>query len=197
MFKSYLQEKKISVYKLSEMSDVPYTTVNELVNGKKNINDCKVKTIQGLADSLNLTIESLLGLFKDDKIILSDSWEKNKEKKFYFPIIINNDNYECNRIHPLMQKKVNEIYNKIKNHEEVEKVIVFGSSVNIRCNINSDIDIAIKIKDEYFNRNTQNNISESIGKITNYNADIVWLNTIDELSQLFYNIYTRGVIIYE
>ena len=86
MFKSYLQEKKISVYKLSEMSDVPYTTVNELVNGKKNINDCKVKTIQGLADSLNLTIESLLGLFKDDKIILSDSWEKNKEKKFYFPI---------------------------------------------------------------------------------------------------------------
>ena len=197
MFKSYLQEKKISVYKLSEISNIPYTTVNELANGKKNIDDCKIKTIQGLADSLNLTIESLLGLFNDDKVILSDSWEQNKYKKFYFPIIISNDNYECNRIHPLMQKKVNEIYNIIKNYKEIEKVVLFGSSVNIRCNNNSDIDIAIKIKDEYFNRSIQNIISETIGEITNYNCDIVWINTIDKLSLLFNNINTLGVIIYE
>lgn len=75
MFKRNLQEKKISVYKLSEMSNVPYTTVNELVNGKKNINDCKVKTIQSLASCLNLTVTSLLGLVNNNQIILSDSWE--------------------------------------------------------------------------------------------------------------------------
>lgn len=116
---------------------------------------------------------------------------------FYFPIIVNNENYECNRIHPLMQKKVNEIYYTIKKHKEIECVIIFGSSVNIRCNKNSDIDIAVKIKDEYFNRNNQNYISEIIGEITSYNCDIIWLNSIDQLSQLFYNIYTFGVVIYE
>ena len=53
MFKEYLKEKKLSVYKLSEMSNVPYTTLNELINGKKKITDCKIKTIESIASALN------------------------------------------------------------------------------------------------------------------------------------------------
>ena len=33
----------------------------------------------------------------------------NKEKKYYFPIIVNNDNNGLNRIHPLKQRKVDEL----------------------------------------------------------------------------------------
>lgn len=96
-----------------------------------------------------------------------------------------------------MQKRVNEIYWLIKEKDTIEKVIIFGSSVNIRCNKKSDLDIAIKIKNEYFNRQNQNIISEEIQEICEYNSDIVWLNTIDYESQLYHNISAKGVVIYE
>lgn len=197
MLKKYLQEKKISVYKLSEMSGVPYTTLNELINGKKSIKDCKIKTVESIASSLNLSIERTLSMLNNKQVVLSDSWEKNKEKIFYFPIVENNDNYDCGRIHPLMQKKVNEIYKFVKKEKAVEKVIIFGSAVNIRCNKKSDIDLAVKLKDDCFNLENQNQISEEIQSITDYNADIVWLNKIDPETQLYRNISLKGVVVYE
>lgn len=197
MFKQFLKERNISIYKLSELSNVPYTTLNELANGKKAINDCKIKTIENISKALNISIELLLDILNNKEIKLSNSWEENKNKKFYFPIIVNNDNYECDRIHPLMQKKINDIYNLVSKKHEIEKVIIFGSSVNIRCNKKSDIDIAIKIKPAYFNRENQNIISEEIQEISEYNSDIVWLNTMDSNITLYNNIYSTGVIIYE
>lgn len=197
MFKEYLKEKKLSVYKLSEMSSVPYTTLNELINGKKKITDCKIKTIESIASALNCSIETLLKLLNGRNMVLSNTWEDNKEKKFYFPIVVNNDNYDCQRIHPLKQRIVNELYNYIKDNSMIEKVIIFGSAINVRCNHKSDLDIAVKIKEEYFNKDSKNNISEDIQEICDYNSDIIWLNTIDENSQLYYNINTKGVVIYE
>lgn len=197
MLKEYLNKKNISVYKLAQDSNVPYTTLNELVNGKKTVNDCKIKTIENIAKSLNISIETLLDIINNKNIYLSNTWEETKSKIYYFPIVITNPNYECNRIHPLKQKIVNDIYNICKKSNIIEKVIIFGSSVNIRCNIKSDLDIAIKLKDEHFNRDNQNDISELIQEITEYNSDIVWLNTLDENSRLFDNIYKKGVIIYE
>jgi len=48
------------------------------------------------------------------KVVLSNSWEDEKNHTYYFPIIVKNDNYECNRIHPLKQAKVDELYNIMK-----------------------------------------------------------------------------------
>lgn len=197
MFKDYLKEKNLSVYKLSEMSNVPYTTLNELINGKKKITDCKIKTIESIANALNCSIETLLKLLNGKNMVLSNTWEDNKDKKFYFPIVVKNDNYDCQRIHPLKQRIVDEVYNYIKDNVMIEKVIIFGSAINVRCNNKSDVDIAIKVKEEYFNKESKNNISEDIQEICDYNSDIIWLNTIDEKSQLYYNINTKGVVIYE
>ena len=130
-------------------------------------------------------------------MVLSNTWEDNKDKKFYFPIVVKNDNYDCQRIHPLKQRIVDEVYNYIKDNVMIEKVIIFGSAINVRCNNKSDVDIAIKVKEEYFNKESKNNISEDIQEICDYNSDIIWLNTIDEKSQLYYNINTKGVVIYE
>lgn len=197
MFKQYLKNKNISIYKLAEISKVPYTTINELVNGKKSVSDCKIKTIENLAKALNISIESLLNLLNNKKKILSNTWEENKNKVFYFPVIYQTDEYECNRIHPLKQRKVYEVYQLIKDNKLIEKLILFGSSVNIRCNNNSDIDIALKLKDDAFNKENQNKISEAIQEITEYNTDIIWLNTLDQTTELYKNILTKGVIIYE
>lgn len=197
MFKKYLKEKKLSVYKLSELSKVPYTTLNELVNGKKTIDDCKVKTIESIAVALKCSIETVLRLLNNKSVYLSNSWEENKNKKFYFPVIINNTNYDCRRIHPLMQKKISDIYEFVSNENIIEEVIIFGSCINIRCNQKSDIDIAIYIDEKYFTLQNKNKISEDIQEICDYNADIIWLNSIDKESQLYDNIDRKGLVIYE
>ena len=196
MLEDYLEKKNISIYKLAQMSNLPYTTVNELVNGKKKLEDCKYKTLEAIATALDLPINSLIRIASGKKMILSTSWEDMKKYTFSFPIIVNNDNYEVKRIHPLMQKPVNDIYQIIKNDNRIKKVILFGSSVNIRCGIHSDIDLAIELNESDFNRDSQNEISEAIQIITEYNCDIVWLNTIDKNTQLYNNILS-GVTIYE
>ena len=91
---------------------------------------------------------------------------------------------------------VNELYKLLKNEKTISKAYIFGSSVNIRCRVNSDIDIALELKDECFNSENKNKISEFIQEKTEYSADIVWLNSIDQTSQLYENI-KKGVIIYE
>lgn len=197
MLKEYLKIKKLSVYKLAELSNVPYTTLNELINGKKRIDDCKIKTIENIAKALNISIESLLQLLNNKNKVLSNSWQENKDKVFYFPIVVNNSNYQANRIHPLMQRVVNDIYEYVKTNNSIEKVIIFGSAINIRCNNKSDIDVALKIRNECFNIEYRNKISEIIQEISNFNADIIWLNTIDKNSRLYENISKKGVVIYE
>lgn len=197
MFKHFLIQNNISIYKLAELSKVPYSTLNELINGKKQISDCKIRTIENIAKALNISIEVLLNMLTNKNIPLSNSWEENKNKKFYFPVIVQNTNYECNRIHPLKQKVVSDIYDYVKGKKEIQKVIIFGSSVNIRCNKKSDIDIAIEIKDSYYTRIIQNEISESIQEICEYNSDILWLNTIEQNTILYNNINKKGVVIYE
>lgn len=197
MLKEYLKIKKLSVYKLAELSNVPYTTLNELINGKKRVDDCKIKTIENIAKALNISIESLLQLLNNKNKVLSNSWQENKDKVFYFPIVVNNSNYQANRIHPLMQRVVNDIYEYVKTNNSIEKVIIFGSAINIRCNNKSDIDVALKIRNECFNIEYRNKISEKIQEISNFNADIIWLNTIDKNSRLYENISKKGVVIYE
>ena len=197
MFKEYLKKCNISIYKLAEKSLVPYTTLNELINGKKKVNDCKIKTIENISLALNISIESLLKLLNNSSNYLSNSWEECKNKKYYFPVIVENKNYDYRRIHPLKQKIVNDIYYYSLDKIEIEKIIIFGSSVNIRCNKNSDIDIAVMIKRDKFNIDSQNDISEKIQEITKYNSDIIWLNTLDVNSKLYKNIYSKGVVIYE
>ena len=85
----------------------------------------------------------------------------------------------------------------IANLDYIDELIIFGSSVNIRCTKKSDIDIAIKLKDNFFKREIQNELSEKIQELTNYNSDIIWLNTLDKSSRLYHNINTKGVKIYE
>ena len=197
MMKEYLEENKMSIYKLSELSNVPYTTLNELVNGKKRLEDCKIKTISSIAKALNISIEALLKLIEKKEERLSTSWQEKRNKAFIFPLIKENKNYDASRIHPLKQRIINDVYDLVSKDYRIKKVIIFGSSVNIRCNRNSDIDIGVLLKEDLFNIENKNQISEAIQKVTDYNSDIIWLNSIDKKSQLFTNIYSEGVIIYE
>lgn len=193
MLKDIIKEKGISVYRLAKGSGIPYTTVNEIVLNKKRIEDCNTKTILAISKYLNKPIESLIN---DKNNTISTSWQDARYKKYSFPIVVKNKEFEINRIHPLKQKEVVTIYNTIKNNKKINSLIVFGSSTTIRCNKNSDIDICIELNKDKINNETKNEISELLQEKLNYNLDIIWKDRLTKNTNIYKNI-ERGVKIYE
>lgn len=191
MLKDIINEKQISVYKVSKESGVPYTTCNEIVLGKKNIEDCSIRTISSLANYLNVPIESL---YKNLKQKQSTSWLDAKDKQYIFPILIKTNEFNISRIHPLKQNVVHSIFLELKNDSRIKKIIIFGSSTTIRCNKNSDVDIAIELTEN--TNDIKNEVSEKIQEISNYNSDIIWLDKIKKDTNIYKNI-NKGVKIYE
>ena len=74
---SLLRERNISMYRLSQLSGVPKTTVIDICSGRSNIEGCTAKTVMQLSRALGCTMEELMlidnarydhktGLPKDD-----------------------------------------------------------------------------------------------------------------------------------
>lgn len=47
-----LKSKQITKYKLSELSNVPYSTINDICNGKTDFNKCGVETVYKISKKL-------------------------------------------------------------------------------------------------------------------------------------------------
>ena len=59
-FKRALENAGISMYELSRLSAVPYTTVNEIHNGKLDINQCAAGTVKRLSAILGVSVDEIL-----------------------------------------------------------------------------------------------------------------------------------------
>ncbi len=56
-----IQEKNLSIYRLSKNSGIPYATLNDIVNDKARLEKCKAETVYRLAKKeLDLSMEDLL-----------------------------------------------------------------------------------------------------------------------------------------
>ena len=55
-----LKKKDMSIYLLSKISGVPYATVNDIVNGKSQLDKCSAGTVYRLARALGVSMEDLL-----------------------------------------------------------------------------------------------------------------------------------------
>lgn len=58
--KQYIKENNKKISEVSKESGIPYSTVSELANGKKEIGKCNAETVYNLAHYLNTTMEELL-----------------------------------------------------------------------------------------------------------------------------------------
>ena len=61
-FKDLLNKKKISGYSLSKNTGIPYTTINDLINGKTIIQNTSLKNALLIADFLNVDVSALAKL---------------------------------------------------------------------------------------------------------------------------------------
>ncbi len=57
---SLLREKQLSVYQCAKESNVPYTTLLDIVKGKTRIEKCMAETLYKLAKTLDVSMEELL-----------------------------------------------------------------------------------------------------------------------------------------
>lgn len=57
---SILKERQLSVYQCAKESNVPYTTLLDIVKGKTRIEKCAAETLYKLAKTLNVAMEELL-----------------------------------------------------------------------------------------------------------------------------------------
>ena len=60
--KQYLEDKKISIYRVANNAAVAYPTVFNIVNGKVDILNCAFGIVKKIANALNLSIDELFTL---------------------------------------------------------------------------------------------------------------------------------------
>ncbi|MDY4937539.1 MAG: helix-turn-helix transcriptional regulator [Candidatus Onthovivens sp.] len=65
-FLDLLAYKKLTIYSLSKKSGIPKTTLADIASGKTNILDCSGKTLLAISKSLNVSIEELLTLEREE-----------------------------------------------------------------------------------------------------------------------------------
>ena len=65
-FLDLLAEKKTTVYSLSLDSGVPKTTLTDIAAGKSDILECSGRTLLAISKSLNVSVEELLSLEKEE-----------------------------------------------------------------------------------------------------------------------------------
>lgn len=67
MLKEILKEKNFTMYKLSKMSGVPYSTISDICTGKTKLEKCSAETIYKVAKALKVTMEELLAPYVEER----------------------------------------------------------------------------------------------------------------------------------
>lgn len=55
-----LNDRSMSIYKLSKSSTIPYATCNDIVRGKAQLEKCSAETVYKIAQALNISMEDIL-----------------------------------------------------------------------------------------------------------------------------------------
>lgn len=72
MLKDYLKIKKMTVTELSRKSEIPYSTLHELINGVTDYKKCSVETFKKVAEALDLTMDELFTLWNSYSFDIQD-----------------------------------------------------------------------------------------------------------------------------
>ena len=60
LIQELMEQKRITKYRLSKDSGIPYTTINDICSGKARLEKCSAETIYKIAKELDVSMETLL-----------------------------------------------------------------------------------------------------------------------------------------
>ena len=196
--------KNLSQSQLATLSGVNVRTLQDFEQGRKPLKNAKGEMLYRLSTVLGCSINDLIhdSLLDVDMITthnnkLLEQYYKHLsfplyDKYYSFPVIVPDSKVNMKRVYPLKQPIVYELHNKLYSNHKITSIMLFGSSVTMQCNNDSDIDLAVRLNNDYINNDTKNTISETIQEICNWDADIIWYDRIDKNDKIYHDI-CKGV----
>ena len=74
MLKDYLNSKGITTYALAKSSNIAYSSLNDLVNGKVVIDNCRVAMLRALCSSLEMSMDELYDICSGEERLVGTSY---------------------------------------------------------------------------------------------------------------------------
>ena len=106
--KKYLESKGISIKQLSNITGIPYSTLNDIINGKTSIDNIRFKYVKKMAAVFEMSIDEFNTMFSNENTV---------SEKVPYDIIVKNKSYYliCEFTeNPHYLCKVNQINSKYK-----------------------------------------------------------------------------------
>ncbi|MCM1266497.1 MAG: nucleotidyltransferase domain-containing protein [Bacteroidales bacterium] len=103
-----------------------------------------------------------------------------------FPVLAGVSFQNANRVHPLMQERVERLIHEFQKDKNIRKIILYGSSLEFRCNSFSDIDIYIEKFDSEKKLDFLPEIDCEVDVITNLQPDSPLYRTIENTGLLLF-----------
>lgn len=116
------------------------------------------------------------------------NWSDVSKYRFKFIQTVDSDFKDITFIYPSKQPVVNELYKRFRDNRFVDTMYIFGSVTDIRCNVSSDIDVAVRLYPDYNTKEVRNRVSELIQCICEWNADVIWINDLKYDERLYHEI---------
>lgn len=197
--------KNLSQSQLSKLSGVNLRTLQDFEQGRKPLTNAKGEMLYRLSLALDSPIEALLSNELIEIDISTNNSTRHLEKyhslltskalydKYYsFPVVVPNTSINMQRIYPTKQSLIYTLHEALSPDHRISSIMLFGSSVTMRCTQDSDTDLAIRLTDKYVDNDAKNSISEVVQEICEWNADILWYDRIDKTDRIYHDI-CKGV----
>lgn len=193
---------------LAQISGVNLRSLQDYEQGHKSLYSAKGETLLRLSIVLGYSVEEILkgavveidpieenldSLREARLIAYVNSYVNRAEHEAHFPVICHDEIVDMSRIYPTKQELVKNVLSNIRSDGRVDSLRLFGSSITMACNRESDVDFAVGLKDT--SMDARNEISEKIQTACNWEADIIWLDHLSPSDRILPNIMKGLVLI--
>lgn len=192
---------------LATLSGVNLRSLQDYEQGHKSLASAKGETLLRLSSVLGYSVEEILTgscmeleCFKTDQETMKRRMEAytkgmqdRKIKEVHFPVVVSDEQVDMSRIYPTKQGCVKKILDSVRGDERIVGLYLFGSSITMACNRDSDLDIAVKLKD--LKNDARNDISERIQLACDWGADILWMDHLTREDRIYKDIVNGLVLI--
>jgi transcriptional regulator with XRE-family HTH domain len=124
--KEYIASKNLTIKELSNKTGIPYSTLNDIVNGKTDIGNIRFKFVKLISKELGLSLDEFNRLFCDKEESEYDfGTVYTRNKKYYMKCDLRPEPVYLCKNNLINSKYIGEIasweYNAIKRKETMEK----------------------------------------------------------------------------
>ncbi len=191
---------------LSALSGVNLRSLQDYEQGHKSLASAKGETLLRLSQVLGYSIEDLLHE-STINIELTPSasyamrsrisaYARNirlrNSSEVHFPVIEADAFVDMSQIYPTKQAAVKRVLTALRQDSLVESLRLFGSSISMACHRDSDIDLAVGLRNTAIE--ARNSISEKIQLACDWNADIIWMDHLSA-DERIYDEIMKGLVL--